>query len=224
MKEVALLGFQGLILKYKSTLLSLVIKQKAIFKDYLGSLRPIRYFFKRKYLTKLMEKSLTKSILAGKIFIYPTDTIYGIGCDATNKKSVDKIKQIKERDASKPLAVIAPSLDWINENLVVDCDLSKYLPGQYTLLLKKKNPKFLSHVSSNDRLGVRIPAHEFTEVIQGARVPFITTSVNLSGDPFITKIPDVPTDILEHVDHVIDYGELNGTPSTLILDGKEIKR
>jgi len=169
-------------------------------------------------------KEIIKQINKGKIFIYPTDTIYGIGCDATNINSVNKIKEIKQREKDKPLSIIAPSIEWIKENLIVDYDLSKYLPGPYTLILKKKNPKFLFHVSSTDSLGVRIPNHEFTQLIQEAKLPFITTSVNLSGEPFIKTIQEVSHDILEHIDHVIDYGPLSGSPSALIINGNEVKR
>lgn len=172
-----------------------------------------------------MEKTkIISAIKKGKIFIYPTDTIYGLGCDAANKFAVEKIKQIKNRDKDKPFSVIAPSIDWINNHLIVDCELSKYLPGPYTIILKKKNPDFLRHVSSSDSLGVRIPASDFTEIIQLANTPFITTSVNLSGEPFIKNINEIPEEILENIDHIIDYGELNGKPSTLIINGKEVKR
>lgn len=166
----------------------------------------------------------SEQIKQGKIFIYPTDTIYGIGCDATNVESVEKIKEMKGRDKDKPLSVIAPSVEWIGENLVVDCDLDNYLPGAYTLILKKKNPEFLKHVASGDSLGVRIPDCEFTKEIQKAGVPFITTSVNLSGEPFAVSIIDVKDEIKEKVDVIVDVGELNGQPSTLVICGKEIKR
>lgn len=169
-------------------------------------------------------KNLNKEIQKGKLFIYPTDTIYGLGCNAENKESVEKIKTIKQRDKDKPLSVIAPSIEWIDENLIVDVDLNKYLPGPYTIILKKKNSKFLEWVSNKESLGVRIPAHEFTRKIQEANLPFITTSVNLSGEPFITRISDINPDILEEVDHIIDYGELNGKPSTIIINGEEMKR
>lgn len=169
-------------------------------------------------------KNIAKEIKSGKIFIYPTDTVYGLGCDATNIQSVNKIKKIKKRDEDKPLSVIAPSISWINDHLIVDCDLSKYLPGPYTLILKKKNPEFLKHVSSTDSLGVRIPDNEFTGEIQKAKVPFVTTSVNLSGEPFVKNISEIPEEILANIDHIIDYGELNGKPSTLIIGGKEINR
>ena len=169
-------------------------------------------------------KNLIKKISSGNIFIYPTDTIYGIGCDATNFKAVQKIKKIKKRDENKPLSIIAPSIKWIKKNCIVDVDLEKYFPGPYTLILKKKNKDFLSHISDTDSLGIRISDSEFTREVQKSQTPFVTTSVNLSSQPFATKIEEISTDILEKVDEIIDNGELNGKPSTLIINGKEVKR
>ena len=170
------------------------------------------------------QQELTNKIKQGKIFIYPTDTIYGIGCDATNQEAVNKIKNIKSRDKDKPLSIIAPSIDWIKQNLIVDLDLNKYLPGPYTIILKKKDPNFLSHISSTDSLGIRIPANELTKDIQKSGLPFITTSVNLSGESFATSIQEIPEEIKKQVDEIIDMGGLNGKPSTLIINGKEVKR
>ncbi len=210
---------------------------------------------------------LKKEILAGKVFIYPTDTIYGLGCNALDIGAVERIKDIKGGDRDKPMSVIAPSMDWIKENCVVpdfansqfgfeghrnrftfddnmkpthlpkivksksptdsasgNPFLSKYLPGAYTLILKKKNKNFLSHVSSNDAIGVRIPDCEFTAKVQEAGVPVITTSVNLSGEKPANKILDISEDILNSVDFAFDYGELSGKASTLIIGDKEIER
>jgi len=172
------------------------------------------------------EKEIIRSIKKGKIFIYPTDTIYGIGCDATRPKAVEKIKEIKDRDKDKPLSIIAPSIDWIKENLIIDndLDLEKYLPGPYTLILKKKNLEFLKHISSTDSLGIRIPKSEFCDIIRSSGLPFVTTSVNLSGESFALEVCDISPNILEEVDIVIDEGKLSGKPSTLIINGKEVKR
>lgn len=167
---------------------------------------------------------IREEILAGKVFIYPTDTIYGLGCDATNVAAVERIKAIKGRDRDKPLSVIAPSFRWIEENLQVDCNLREYLPGPYTIILKKVDKNFLNHVAAGETLGVRIPDAKFTRDIQLAGVPFITTSVNLSGEPFAVFMKDIKEEIWKAVDLVIDVGELNGRPSTLVVDGKEIKR
>ena len=166
---------------------------------------------------------MIQRIFNNEIFIYPTDTIYGIGCNALDELAVQKIRLIKGRD-DKPFSVIAPSFDWIYENCDVDVDLKKYLPWPYTIILKKKNPKFLSWVSGTDSLGIRIPQHEFTTIIQKARVPFITTSVNLSGEKPITEISELPQKIDKEADVIIDDGVLSGKPSTLIVEGKEISR
>lgn len=163
-------------------------------------------------------------INVNQIFIYPTDTIYGIGCDATNEILVNKIREIKKRD-NKPFSVIAPSVKWILENFEVDEELiNKYLPGPYTLLLKKKNSDFLKSVSDNEYVGIRIPDCEFTKKIQETGKPIVTTSVNLSGQPFATEIENVDKNILDSVDEVFDVGKLNGKPSTLVKDDIEITR
>lgn len=166
-----------------------------------------------------------EDIKHGAVFIYPTDTIYGIGCDATNEESVKKIKELKYRDADKPMSVIAPSIGWVKEHCEVTDDLiEKYLPGPYTLLLKKKDKDFMNNVASGDTLGIRIPDCEFTELVTRAGVPFITTSVNFVGEPFAVKISDIDHKILDAVEIVIGVGELDGRPSTLVIDGKEVKR
>ena len=168
-------------------------------------------------------KEIKKAILKGKLFIYPTDTVYGLGCNALNKDSVEKIKEIKSRDKNKPLSVIAPSIDWIKENLIIsnNLNLQKYFPGPYTLILEKKNPEFLNHVSNTSTLGIRIPKHTFTTIIQETGVPFITTSVNLSGEKPACKIEDIDKEMLNKADFIIESEDgMSGKPSTLIINGK----
>jgi len=169
-------------------------------------------------------RNIKEEILAGKILIYPTDTIYGLGCNALDENAVKKIREIKSRDKDKPLSIIAPSFEWIKENLIVDCDMKKYLPGPYTIILKKKDKNFLKHVSNSDTLGVRIPDSDFCRKIQESGVPFITTSVNLSGEPFANKVSGIKPAVLDKVDFIIDAKELSGKPSALIIEGKEVKR
>ncbi len=173
----------------------------------------------------LMFMDFVEDIKHGAVFIYPTDTIYGLGCDAMNGDSVEIIKNLKYLDKDKPMSVIAPSVDWIKEHCVVADDLlEKYFPGPFTLILKKKDANFMKDVSVNDSLGVRIPDCEFTRFVEKAGVPFITTSVNFAGEPFAVKISDIDAKILDSADIVIGVGKLDGRPSTLIVDGKEIKR
>lgn len=169
------------------------------------------------------EKELKRLILDGKILIYPTDTIYGIGCNAENKEAVEKIREIKKRDM-KPFSVIAPDFEWIKNNLLIDVNLSDYLPGKYTIILKKKNSGLLSWVSNSDTLGIRIPRNEFCDKIRKSGLPFITTSVNLSGEKPIIEINELREEIKSQVDIIIDSGKLDGKPSKLVINGKIIEK
>jgi len=162
--------------------------------------------------------------LLRKIFIYPTDTIYGIGCNAENKKLVKEIRNIKA-SYTKAFSIIAPNKEYILDNFITTKkEIKKYLPGPYTLLLKKKNPKFLLHVSQNEFIGIRIPAHAFTKILQKTKKPIVTTSVNLTGQKPANQIKEIDKKILKKIDLIIDYGKLSGKPSTLIKNSKEIKR
>ncbi len=162
--------------------------------------------------------------LKKEIFIYPTDTIYGIGCDATNEELAEKIRKIKKRD-DKPFSVIAPSKEWILKNFKTDKEtLEQYLPGPYTLILEKIEKDFLNWISAGEFIGVRIPAHNFTRKLQRLKIPIVTTSVNLSGEKFANSIGEINPIILQKVDLVIDGGFLSGKPSTLIKNGEIIKR
>jgi L-threonylcarbamoyladenylate synthase len=157
---------------------------------------------------------IIEAIRAGKIFIYPTDTIYGIGCDANNVEAVKKIRELKQRD-ERPFSVIAPSKAWILESCQAAAeDLDKYLPGPYTLFLRRKDASTAAEANRNDdTLGVRILAHWFTALVAEAGVPFVTTSVNVSGTPHMEKLEDVPEAMLAGVDYVVYEGEKEGSPS-----------
>jgi tRNA threonylcarbamoyl adenosine modification protein (Sua5/YciO/YrdC/YwlC family) len=165
-----------------------------------------------------------KRILDGAIFIYPTDTIYGIGCDATNAKAVAKIRELKGR-IQGPFSVIAPSKGWIEANCGGHEELAN-LPGQYTIIMRLRNKDCVADEVNPGRetLGVRIPNHWFSAVVEEIGVPIITTSVNKKDEPFMTSIEDLDADIKGHVDFMINEGPISGRPSTLIdLTQKEKK-
>lgn len=152
----------------------------------------------------------------GKIFIYPTDTIYGIGCDAENLESVGRIREIKNRE-EKPFSVIAPNKKWIRENCVMNDKMEEWmskLPGKYTFILNLKN---------GETLGVRIPNNWFYEIVNEFGIPFITTSVNLTGEKPINELGDLDETIKKRVDYFVDDGILNGKPSKVVdlTDNKE---
>ncbi len=172
--------------------------------------------------TILRKKELQKRIKQGAIFIYPTDTIYGIGCDATNKEAITKLRQLKNRPNDKALSVWAPSIDWIKKN----CDTNSQnaqeylplLPGKYTLLIpiKNKNAVAQNTAPNKELLGVRLPDHWLQSFFQELNLPIITTSVNKSGESFMTSIDNLDQRIGNHVDFIINDGETKNKPSKII--------
>jgi L-threonylcarbamoyladenylate synthase len=171
-------------------------------------------------------------IMAGKVFIYGTDSIYGIGCNALDEEAVARIRVLKHRE-DKPFSVIAPSMDWIRKNCYVGKKEEKWLgklPGAYTLVLELRNWEAVSKEvnSGGDSLGVRIPNHWFSEIVSEAGVPFVTTSVNVSGEEALKELENMDSGIRDGVDYFIDEGVLGGRASTIVklIDGKEeiIKR
>lgn len=171
-------------------------------------------------------------IAKGCVFIYPTDTIYGLGCDATQTKAVQHVYALKQR-SGKPLSVIAPSKDWIIKNCVVDKKAKQWLkklPGKYTLILQLKNKKAVAkHVHLGDyTLGVRIPKHWFAAVVQQYGKPIVTTSVNMSGMPFMTSLHDLSPAIKQKVAFIVYEGVKKAHPSTIVdlssLERKEVRK
>ena len=157
-----------------------------------------------------------KKILSGEIFIYPTDTIYGMGCLASNKKSVERIREIKNRD-TKPFSIISPLKKWIEENCLVDEESKKYLqklPGKFTFILKLKNKK-LSPNKNLETIGVRITKHWFSKVVEEIGSPIITTSANISGENYMTSLENLNEKIKSEINFIIYEGELNNSPSEI---------
>jgi len=160
---------------------------------------------------------ITAEDLKTKIIVYPTDTVYGVGCNALDSALVDKVCEIKKRDRGKPISVIAPSKEWILRNFAcAEGAIDKYLPGAYTLVLKKKNPGFLKGVSVGNSVGVRIIMHDFQNVVSLVGVPFVTTSANVSGDESPTSFGRISEEVKNKVDVLIDGGKLSGKPSKVI--------
>ena len=152
-----------------------------------------------------------------KCIIYPTDTVYGIGCNAFDVSLVDRLYGIKKRERLKAVSVIAPSKTWILENFVCDKDLiDKYLPGAYTLILKKKDASYLSAVSVGNSVGIRMIKHTFQEIVSSCGIPFVTTSANISGEKTPVMIGDISEDLKNEVDIIIDEGMLLGKSSKII--------
>jgi tRNA threonylcarbamoyl adenosine modification protein (Sua5/YciO/YrdC/YwlC family) len=158
---------------------------------------------------------IVRSIRSGRVFIYPTDTVYGIGCDATTAGPVRRIREMK--GSRSPFSVIAPSREWITRNLVVpNPRYLDRLPGPYTLILKVRKRGAVSEEVSGRTLGVRIPDHPFTGIVQEAGVPFVTTSANMSGESPVWTIQGIPEHMERSVDIAVDGGVINHPPSSVL--------
>lgn len=177
---------------------------------------------------KLNEELFLKDIKKGKVYIHPTDTIYGIGCNALDRRAVNKIRKAKQRK-EQPFSIIAPSKDWIFENCIVGEKEKEHidkLPGPYTLILKLKNKKAIAKnvAPGLDSVGIRIPDHWFSNVSSKVGVPLITTSANKVGENFMTSIEDLDFDIKNKMHYFFNEGEKIGRPSKIIhLDKDETK-
>jgi len=173
---------------------------------------------------KLEKAKIIDAIIKGSVFIHPTDTIYGIGCNAQNQKAVRKVRKLKSR-TTNPFSVIVPSLEWVHENCVITKEgeewLSK-LPGSYTLIFKLKNKCVAKEVNQGlNTLGVRMPNHWIKDVAADANVPIVTTSVNRSGEDYMSSLEDLDSTIKGGIDFVLYEGKKEGKPSKIVdLTGK----
>lgn len=159
----------------------------------------------------------------GKVFIYPTDTLHGLGANAQATESIEKIIMLK-KSPGKAFLVIAPTLSWIFANCVIENKevenlITQKLPGPYSFVLKLKNTKAISPLAVNfgKTIGVRLPDNWFTKIIAESGIPFISTSINHSGEPSAKSLENIPREIFDAVDHIIwDETSSTGKASTII--------
>ncbi len=155
----------------------------------------------------------------GGLIIYPTETCYGIGTDATNMKSIEKIYKIKGRDPSKPIPILVSDLKMIKKygfvTKGVESLIKKFMPGPLSLVIKKKRP--ISD-ANNESISFRISSHSIaSELVKLAKFPVTTTSANISGQLPIYEISKIIEVFADKVDVILDNGNLPETePSTCV--------
>jgi tRNA threonylcarbamoyl adenosine modification protein (Sua5/YciO/YrdC/YwlC family) len=157
----------------------------------------------------------------GGIIAYPTDTYYGIGCDIFNKKAIEKIYRLKQRDKNAPFSFICADLTNISQFAKVSNyaykTMRRLLPGPYTFILEgsKMVPKIM--LTKRKTAGIRVPAHEIClNLVEGLGNPIISTSAG-SADGDILHDPSLIQDHFgAHIDMVIDGGSVPGEPSSVI--------
>lgn len=184
---------------------------------------------------------VVEAIKKGKVIIYPTDTVYGLGVNALDEKAVKKIFQIKGRDFNKPISIIVKDIEMAKKVASFGKDIEKILekifPGPVTVILFKK--KILSEIltGGTEKIGLRIPDCKFTRILmENLDFPITTTSANISGSPVSTDIQEILNQFENQKikpDLIIDAGILSesqpafakataGKPSTVLdLTGLE---
>jgi len=146
---------------------------------------------------------------SGGIILYPTDTIWGIGCDATNEEAVQKVYQIKRRCEAKSLIVLVDSdmrLErTIEEVPVVAWDLIDFTEKPLTIIFDKPKGIAPSAVNEDNSIGIRITKDTFCqELIRKINAPLISTSANISGSKQANSFDKIDAEIRNSVDHIVN--------------------
>jgi L-threonylcarbamoyladenylate synthase len=160
----------------------------------------------------------------GGIILYPTDTIWGIGCDSFNKNAIEKVYKIKNRPAHKPLSILVDSIDML-KNYVPEIHpkvetLIAYHERPLTIIYEnaKKLPENL--VSVDGSIAIRIVKDPFCiALIRRFGRPIVSTSANVSGEPFPINFGQISSEIISQSDYVVKHRQddkSEGEPSVMI--------
>ena len=168
----------------------------------------------------------------GDVIVYPTDTLYGFGVDATNTEAIQRLNRLKGR--AKPLSIVLESVDHMHDfaefDVEIKFEIKKLFPGSYTVLLPSKRSDLSPLVQNGSpNIGIRIPDHFFpVQLVKLLGKPIITTSINRHGNKPLNDVTQVEIDfpnidIFEDSRHtpskgstIIDYSM---SPPAVIRDG-----
>jgi tRNA threonylcarbamoyl adenosine modification protein (Sua5/YciO/YrdC/YwlC family) len=160
-------------------------------------------------------------IRKGEIFVYPTDTIAGIGCIGNNQKSVERLFNIKQRDHDKPISYAFADPDHILEYAELEVryrGIFDLLPGPLTLILRRKKDSTELYGLKEYTIGVRVPEGDwFLHLIKAVGYPIVTTSANITGESPSSTVSLINKDLRSKADFIISWeGALSKQASTII--------
>lgn len=162
---------------------------------------------------------IQQSLQKGEVIIFPTDTVYGLICDATNKKAIDKLFEIKKRPFKKPIGIFVKEIEMAKRFAKIDERQEKFLRklgkklAKITFIFKKKNYETRTGnlsglVGAGETIGIRIPDYKLIkDLFEKIDFPLAQTSANISGQPATTKIKEV-----------LEQFEAEGSRPDLLLD------
>ena len=169
-------------------------------------------------------KEAVRVMRAGGIILYPTDTIWGLGCDATNEEAVKKIYEIKKRSDSKALLVLTDHVAKleriVDEIPEVAYDLIEVSEKPLTIIYSGAKNLATNLIAQDGSVGVRITKEEFSKSLcEAFRMPIVSTSANVSGEPSAQNFSEISEEIKKNGDYIVKYRQNDmskAQPSSII--------
>lgn len=171
-------------------------------------------------MKKITPDQIDAHSIKDSVLLYPTETVYGLGCSIHDIESLEKIYLIKGRPAQKKVITLVDSLEQAKSLAWIIPDEERLLLSglSLTLLLaaKETSPKHL--ISEKNLISVRKTTHPVClQIIKQLGAPLVSTSANISGSPAVVNLKDLPQKLIDECDVVIDAGELPpSNPSTIV--------
>ncbi len=172
-----------------------------------------------------LEKSI-ETLKAGGVILYPTDTIWGIGCDATNEEACQKINQIKNRPAEKSFIILVDSFQMVEKYIPdfpsVCYDLADFAEKPLTIIYPDAKGIAKSIIAEDGSVGIRITKDvNCLKLIKSIKKPIVSTSANISGQPFPKNFSEIDSSIKQNVDSTLEerLTENMTSPSQIIKIG-----
>jgi L-threonylcarbamoyladenylate synthase len=177
-----------------------------------------------------MQNDITKALEVlkkGGVILYPTDTIWGLGCDATNSKAVERIYQIKQRSDQKSMLVLLDNPNkipsYINEIPEIAWDLIELTDKPLTIIYAGAKNLASNLIAEDGSVGIRISEDPFNQkLIQKFQKPLVSTSANKSGERSPSNFSEISQEIVESVDYVVQWRQddyIKTQPSSIIKLG-----
>jgi L-threonylcarbamoyladenylate synthase len=172
---------------------------------------------------KKVIEAVVKSIRKGYTVIYPTDTVYGLGCNALDPKAVSKIFKIKRRPRNQALPIAVTNKRLAERFAFIDDQakrlISVFWPGALTIIVKKRKIIPDETTAFHNTVGLRAPNHIVPQmIIKKLDLPLITTSANIHGKANPTSVKDVLSQIGREVDIILDGGKTISQSTSTVID------
>ena len=174
-------------------------------------------------------KKAIEVLKSGGIILYPTDTVWGIGCDATNEDAVKKIYELKQRDDSKSMLILLDNPSklqtYVQDVADIAWDLIDLTDKPLTIIFDGAKNLATNLIAEDGSIGIRVTSELFSrELCKQFRKPIVSTSANISGEPTPKLFSNISDSIINGVDYVVNYRRKEnkaGEPSGILKLGKD---